>query len=333
MSQRDPNLAPLCDRGPGVELRIPGKVFVLGEYNVLAGRAGLIGTLSPPFIARAAGAEGEIYRPHPESPAGLLFSQCGVQGGKAAAKAKFETREFIFEDPRNGRGGLGGSTAEFLAGWSFWRESDVSAQEAWRIWAAYQELHQAHRLPPSGADLVAQILGGVVEVRTASRSTRQWLGHWAAQQLLRHLHVWSATGQTDRKVRTHEHLAQLSDLDFILALSNDLDPRIARGLQALEAGDARTFGSSLTGYAEALAAHGLEHPSAREERELAMRVPGVLGCKGTGALLADGLVVLWDPTLAADQRMLAESELDRVFAARSLQKVSAGEWFPERRTP
>src|SRR3954465_7430670 len=87
---------------------VPGKVFVLGEYAVLADHPALIATVGPRFrtdFGKDSGATPGAPDFHPRSPAGRLLSQ--------ARAARVSLPSFGFVDPYRGAGGFGASTAQF----------------------------------------------------------------------------------------------------------------------------------------------------------------------------------------------------------------------------
>lgn len=283
---------------------IAGKTFLIGEYAVLAGNSALVAAVGPRFRAQVDEAAPEFV---PESPAGRLQS--------FALAAGLSPVRLRFEDPHGGSGGFGASTAQFAllyleyakqAGWST-RTTDV--------WRLYRELTAQAEVPPSGADLVAQWQGGVVlwEPREP-RATEVWpLINW--QSVL----VFSASGIPGRKTPTHQHLGSLRALPDV----SSLVPHLNKALNAVRDGRFDEFGDCVSAYASALAELGLEHPDARADREALGRMPGVLGVKGTGALLSDGVIVVMDPSSAHRDTLIERAE------SRGLKLISAGltkEW-------
>jgi mevalonate kinase len=314
---------------------VPGKVFLLGEYAVLGARPALVAALAPRFELvsgdRAASARAlRLNELHPRSPAGRLLSYARERGVSSAASAA----DLGFVDPFQGQGGFGASTAQFALAYT-WLAHDagweLSALGARRV---YRELMADEKLPPSGADLIAQWSGGVVGFDAGRGEISQRSADLDWTNLL----VFSAAGQPGRKVPTHEHLALLASgraLDarvgsfFDEELLNDLSRTLARADSALLAGDPRLFGASMGEYARALAGKGLEIEAARADREALSALPGVLGAKGTGALLADAVVVLLDESGGAGAGLpgSADTARERVIReaeARGLRLVADG---------
>src|SRR4051812_26828373 len=115
---------------------VPGKVFLLGEYAVLAGKPAVIAAIPPRFGLRAGRS-----LPVEKSPAGRLLASVGEGLARRLA------------DPHLGSGGFGASTAEFAL---HYRElvSRSSRARGWSlsaeaVWAKYRDLHVQDDLPPS----------------------------------------------------------------------------------------------------------------------------------------------------------------------------------------
>ncbi len=272
---------------------VAGKVFLLGEYAVLAGSPALVAATGPRFkLLCARGSEGDpeaAWMPEeafaPRSPAGRLVSWASSKG--------YEIPFFSFEDPHMGQGGFGASTAQFaLLGRALAEVHHFTWgwKEAWEL---YRELTSSDPLPPSGADLVAQMRGGVVLFDPPWKTCEDLDPVFEGSAIL----VLSATHQEGRKVATHEHLAQLSKRGFPHRdheLADELASLVQQGVRALRQRDHARFGAVMNGYSEALRGAGLEHPRTYEDRMALQHCPGVLGVKGAGAMQSDALVVFLD---------------------------------------
>jgi mevalonate kinase len=278
----------------------PGKVFLLGEYAVLAGRPAIVAALPPRFSTELARAPFE-----PATPAGRLLAQAG------------ESEGWVMRDPHLGAGGFGASTAEFAMAYRRLAEHRGWALSAEAVIRKYQELHAAERVPPSGADLFTQWAGGVVAFDPSQPARSERVSPRARIELL----VFSATGQAGRKVATHEHLSRLDGADLRERFA-PLAPPLEAGLAALRAGDSAGLGRAFSAYAEALRSLGLELPEATADREAISRLPGVAGAKGAGAMLADAVVAVLDPEAGRTSRRSI------LAAARSRGLVPVFEGWP-----
>ena len=94
-----------------IELSVPGKVFLGGEYLALTGGTALLAGIEPRFRMLVEETSLEQKNPfHENSPAGKLWLKYQKQ------LAGYRVR---FIDPFEGKGGFGGSTAEFVLLFSF----------------------------------------------------------------------------------------------------------------------------------------------------------------------------------------------------------------------
>lgn len=278
----------------------PGKVFLLGEYAVLEGLPAIVASVEPRFRLqlRARSDDPAPWPAHPQSPVSRLMDWAGRAG------ASPET-ELDFQDPFEGRGGFGGSTAQFALAYRA-----LAEREGWdlgwkAVWRLYRELMRSWKeaVPPSGADLVAQWLGGVIlfSGMTDPALTAEDLGcsgfDWSS------LLVFAATGQPGRKVATHEHLALLAGLGA--EPYRELEQPLSEGIEAVGRRDCTGFGRALCRYARVLGGLGLECEATRRDRMAFEKIPGVLGVKGAGAMQSDGILVLVDPMSGARAEALA----------------------------
>ncbi len=291
---------------------IAGKVFLLGEYAVLAGLPALVATLPPRFeLSLSVGStQSSFFLPSPLSPLGKLSAWAVKQGQ--------EVLSFFFEDPLQGAGGLGASTAQFaMADLAYSRRRGEESRKWSAVWKLYQELMSDVPLLPSGADLVAQWQGGIVLFDPMDGHCSDIWPIFDWSQLL----VFSATQLPGRKVVTHEHLALLAKTGFPhknLSLISSLEKIILQGLSAVRENDADRFGKALNEYAETLSEAGLELSEAIEDRHVLRSLPGVLGVKGTGAMLSDAVVVLMR------SGGLQRAHLIEVAQSRGLQLLADG---------
>lgn len=266
---------------------VAGKVFILGEYAVLAGRPALVAAVEPRFRLSRGEPHGRAggWEPSSASPAGRLLEFIRRRVGAD------RTANLRFVDPHEGCGGFGASTAQFALLYRVFAE-EMGFEPRWRrVWALYRELtDQGRAIPPSGADLVAQWQGGIVFFDPSERLCFDVSPLLDWTRLL----VFSAAGKPGRKVATHEHLERLSgkelarDGAWVSALSGALEA----GIRAVHEGDGEKLGLAMNAYAETLSGLGLENAEAREDRLALRALPGVIGAKGAGALLSDAVIVL-----------------------------------------
>lgn len=303
---------------------LPAKTFLLGEYLALIGRPAVVATHSPRFrLATCPGVLPEGYRRldlPPGSPAQKLvqFARTQLEISKSDLDQVLE--DLAFFDPLQGAGGVGASSALFgMLYQSFAVLSEKVAAEdfsaagcaggTWlrnwhSVWSLFRELCQTEEgVSPSGYDLAAQWRGGISLLDPFERDA---LEVWPLMDWSSHFFFSATQGSTNtlqdrlssRKTATHQHLSTLVASGFPHAyrkVLQELEAVSVEGVQSLKQGKLNEWGKSLTQYACKLQEAGLELESASEDREAFLGLPGVLGCKGTGALLSDGLVVCLDP--------------------------------------
>ena len=271
-----------------MKLSVPAKTFLVGEYLALSGGPSLVVTTQPRFELRVTeGASSQANPFHPESPAGRLW---------AMEEAKLKDVKFEFKDPSGGKGGLGASTAQFgllysylyrfkiAAGWNWAELLEIYRKCAWR--------GEGH--PPSGADLVAQLNGGITEFD--GRLFEAKAHSWAFPDL-----VFTLV-RTGFKVPTHEHLAQELSIpeERLRVLS------VGARTSLLEE-NATHLAENIEAYGRALAQAGFLSSQTKELLEALRKANdelnlGLMAAKGCGAMGADVVLVLHKPSRAPQMR-------------------------------
>lgn len=256
------------------ECRVPAKTFLLGEYLALVGGPSVVLTFEPSFILRSTPGRA-LKGIHPKSPAGMLLTDSPIEGE--------------WNDPFQGSGGFGASSAQFLAAVGLKRGGLPSPPAVMDL---YQSLHQHSILPPSGADVLAQLVGGVALVGRDPFLAESV--QWAIPSLC----VFSATAIPDRKTTTHNHLDDLAKRGFPDKFSDvlhDLMANLRIGVEATRTKDLKGLALSMNQTAELLKRAGLETPETTTLRNEVKNLRSVLGVKGSGAMQSDALVVLAEP--------------------------------------
>lgn len=268
----------MVDAGDVLRLSVPSKSFFLGEYLALEGGPTLLAATLPRFELAVLPGSGAVRGVEPASPAGRLIS---------AHSGTFGSLDVEFFDPHAGAGGWGASAAQFLmcyAALERIRENSAHEQAAGidieRLLSAYVDLAwDGHGYPPSGADIIAQIEGGIVEFSREDRVV--------------HKHAWPFDDlefffvPTGNKVATHEHLRDLGRVD-VTVFSAHANSACA----ALVSRDSARFVGAMRGYADELERQALVHPDTGAILQGLDALPGVLARKGCGALGADVVVAI-----------------------------------------
>ena len=248
----------------------PGKVFLLGEYAVLAGGGALVACVPPRFKLKFLYSDSHLQSSFQEgSPAFELLRQ--------SSDDLVEGISLVFEDPHQGRGGFGRSSAEFVLLEAGLRKLQNPSEPipSWdNILRRYQNVVSCG----SGADVVAQVLGGLVNYRPGKEA--KCLDDESARWLSRSLVVFSATqNRPEAKTPTHEHLNQIKQKGFPQAYESELkqlNKWVEAAKTAIASRDAKEVGAIFNQYADALDELGwqssLTHKIRRE-----LKSEGVLG--------------------------------------------------------
>lgn len=164
---------------------IPAKTFLLGEYAALTGAPAIVLTTTPCFELSLTN-QGLLEGIHPESPAGRWWSQHSL----APAGLKWF-------DPYEGIGGLGASSAQFLAVYNA-TSTSITADMSAMLDAYYQVSWQGEGLKPSGYDVLAQAQHQAVYINRQNNQIEvyPWVFDDLAFLLL----------HSGKKLATHEHL-------------------------------------------------------------------------------------------------------------------------------
>ena len=257
---------------------IPSKTFFIGEYAVLSGGCAVVACTRPVFevgrglespnpAGRATGRFGDL---HPESPAGKAVLRMNVN----------PEGNWSFFDPNGGRGGFGGSTAEWLGV----QLLNSREREVWRLWSLYRQdvasslTQRAGSGPvPSGADVVAQLTGGLAVVDLEKHLSRGWDWPFLDQHFL--------IFRTGLKLQTHHHLAELKGMRTL-----ELARISKEFIDAFEAGDFESCCDAMNRFYEELSRQKLV--DLRIAKLIQQLEPEVSAIKGCGAMGVDTIVCL-----------------------------------------
>lgn len=266
----------------------PSKSFFIGEYLVLSGGSALMAALLPRFELIVTRGQGAVRGIAPASPAGRWIAE---------HRAFFESTDIEFVDPHAGAGGWGASTAQFLTCYAATCQDAADAIDVEAMRLAYVDsAWDGAGSPPSGADLVAQLEGGLVEFSRASGVLRKHA--WPFDDLE---FYFVATGN---KVATHEHLRQILHID-----ATPLSAHAEHVCAALRTRESSRFVEGVQSYAQELERQSLVHRDTLALLEDVAALPGVLAAKGCGALGADVILALVQVDRAAPFKASVQSTL------------------------
>lgn len=285
------------------ELSAPGKTFLLGEYYVMqAGEAFVINT-APRF--------------HLSCEPATKTTQQGISPHSPAAKfiadnmAIFSDFKFKFIDPYNRLGGFGASTAQFLLVYKAKHlllgiTAELKKSELLQDYYRYSWNGQG--MMPSGADLLAQMTGGLSYVNKKTlENTPQ---NWPFPDL--DFHVI----HTKNKLATHKHLKNLTEINTVNLQTAFMDCK-----QAVHSCDAALFCESVNQYHAELSKLKLVSDNSLGLIQSFAKTVNLLAAKGCGAMGADTLLLITDTNQkTAIKKVCAELNLIYIATNSSLSE-------------
>lgn len=248
---------------------IPAKTFLLGEYAAVAEASAIIITTAPYFELSLVPQEG-LGGIHPESPAGLWWSK------KNHPKAGLS-----WSDPYNVCGGLGASSAQFLASYlaSCTMDNKTPVLDD-LLHAYYQCSWSGIGLRPSGYDVIAQSQRGCVYINKYKRIIQSY--DWPFTDLSFFLI------HTGKKLATHHHLQDTplpSQVDFLSGLVDEAQ-------NAFETAHSEQLIETINDYHQMLKELNLVAQHSLDFINELKALPELLAVKGCGALGADVLLLI-----------------------------------------
>jgi mevalonate kinase len=273
---------------------IPAKTFLVGEYAAIARAPAIVLTTAPCFALSIEEHPG-LVGIHPSSPAGQWWNQYGPRG--VGLK---------FTDPYHGIGGVGASSAEFVGVYLAQSYLNKQLPDANLLLEAYQDFsYDGQGARPSGYDVLAQMLGGVVYIdKQHSICQKMFWPFCDVDFLLIH------SGQ---KLATHCHLQSL-------VLPQKMEPLIDIVQQtkaAFDRTDSRMLANAVNAYHQELLSLAKVSDHSQKLIEYLRQQDDILAIKGCGAMGADVLLMLvskskalvWQNKLAElGLRLLATTE-------------------------
>ncbi len=256
-----------------MKLVIPGKTFLVGEYAVLVG-GNALGLATEPYFEFDFSQPADI-NVHEKSAAGLFL--------RFSDQAELKINSVINLNPS---GGFGQSTAEFIACWvkhQVDRETPFSIRLE-EMFNQYRDLynlnHDLIKIKPSGADLVIQILGGVVYFDPVVKLSKSF--NWPFNDLDFDI---IATGLN---VPTHDHLRTL-DLKKLEPLCLIAETTI----KTFQSHDQTGFLESMKEWTQKLQHLKLQHNHSLKLKKILENCPEVILAKPNGALGAETMTIFY----------------------------------------
>ncbi len=287
-----------------LHFEIPSKTFVIGEYLALGGTASMVLATEPCFIIRTTGSSSEFHHEknkkgdgehfpiktagdlpagfHPDSPAGQLYKQMKQKVG------------YSIDDPYGGGGGFGRSTAEYLS--VFVYELVLKTKDSTRGICEKGEIRKlilsdlknfintyqscVFDYKPSGADLVAQVCGGLCWYDGMNFSCEKLAWPFPGYEI----YIFN----TGYKQKTHEHIRRdVQDKNLKLLI-----PTLVSARTSLEQASLKIFCQSLNHYYDILGGLGLSDHKVRADVSKLREQPEILAAKACGAMGMDTVLVV-----------------------------------------
>ncbi|WP_454781260.1 mevalonate kinase family protein [Legionella sp. WA2022007384] len=253
---------------------IPAKTFLLGEYAAVAQASALLLTTAPCFELTLTTQE-KTSGIHPESPAGIWWHQQNLG------------QSLLWNDPYAGRGGLGASSAQFLASYLASCFVNNTTPDLKQMLNAYYESSWTGKgLRPSGYDVIAQSQQGCVYINKQHNVMKSY--DWPFHDLSFFLI------HTGVKLATHHHLQDTALPDQINYLSLLVD----EAKQAFEQVDSQKLIRTINNYHQKLAELNLVAEHSLKHINEFKKDPEILAIKGCGALGADVLLLITSSSTA-----------------------------------
>lgn len=248
---------------------IPAKTFLLGEYAAVAEASALLVTTAPCFEL-SLNDTGQLNGIHQASPAGLWW-----------AAQQITAQGLCWIDPYRGQGGLGASSAQYLASYlacCYLQQEPPSLKQMLKGY--YESSWNGTGLRPSGYDVIAQSQSGCVFINKSQQQvqTYDWLFDDLSLFLI----------HTGIKLATHHHLQQATLPQQLENLSALVD----KAQTAFIDSDSDVLVACINQYHQQLASLNLVADHSLKFIEHLSSYPEVLAIKGCGALGSDVLLLI-----------------------------------------
>lgn len=265
-----------------ISLTAPSKTFLVGEYIALSGGPTLVLNTEPRF---------KLTAQHSDTK-----NPCKQQGMRASSPAgkllklfqeEFTGFQLSFQDPHKGTGGFGASSAQFAMVYTLKQLAnkqhniDLAVTPILNLYQQCSWLGQG--LPPSGADVIAQINGEITFYHANQRCLEKL--SWPF------IDIDFCLIRTGQKIATHRHLSTLTTDAFH---DKQLMNIALATHQALLNNHSTDFVHCIQGYGKRLEELNLVAEHSTQLLQQIIQHPHVLATKGCGALGADVILVLFE---------------------------------------
>ena len=210
-----------------IDLQIPGKTFLIGEYAVLKGGACIGFGSSPSFklvLNNNVVSNSFFNQIHNNSAAGLYLKKLFIENKSEHLELIEILKKGEFLNPYQ-VGGFGASTAEWIfCKWIYEefllkKTNSVKQNRIQNWYESYMDLYLNSYEKPSGADFIIQAVGGLSFIQMKDQII------WKHEQFEKKTDFHFSLFSTSLKVKTHEHLVEVrKNLKFIQLIQDLVQP-------------------------------------------------------------------------------------------------------------
>lgn len=264
------------------QLSLPGKTYLLGEYLTLLGGPALLLNSSPRFVLTIAENPDNslFYHNFPENSLAVKFMEKYANF--------FRQYSLAFTDPYCGLGGFGASSAQFGMVAAFKNYNENKKLNYLKIIEEYQSLlPNRHRYLPSGADIVAQLCGGVTYFYRNKNKIEKLV--WPFPELS------FALIHTGNKIATDKHLENLQKFE-----QSHFEKIVAAGYGAMQSGNSQDFCEAINSYGKEMLAQDLVSLHTQQLLSVIKNNKFILAAKGCGALASDVILTIFEKKFTLD---------------------------------
>ncbi len=249
-----------------MNIAIPAKTFLVGEYLALTGGPAIVLTTTPCFELRQCNPVG-LHGIHPESPAGRLWDE------QAPANLGL-----TWHDPYHGIGGMGASSAEFLGVYQAINSTHQVQTKA--LLETYLRIaYSGKGTAPSGYDVLAQNSNGCVFIDNQQKTSSYAWPFADLAFILVH---------TEKKIATHQHLERFTEIKQ----AEKLNELVLGAQQAFVSKNSQQLINSINSYYKILLDLDLVAPHTQNIIKQLLSESDLLAAKGCGALGADIILLI-----------------------------------------
>lgn len=258
------------------QLSTPSKTYILGEYLSLLGGPALLLNSTPRFhltVTNNLSTESSYSN----------FSENSVAVKYLKKHAEFfQNYSLKFEDPYQGLGGFGASSAQFGMLVAFKDYIENEKLNYLDIVKEYQSLiTDGHYYLPSGADVVSQLCGGITYFNKNKRIIEKLV--WPFPELS------FALIHTGNKVYTDKYIADLRKFDHI-----NFEKIVNQGMHAIQNADVIEFCDAVNFYSDEMCNQNLVNGNTLKILSEIKSNKFILAAKGCGALASDVILVYFN---------------------------------------